>query len=97
MSPLDRPQFFKSTAEEKREERASTARLEIGEETVKKEEQIGRTKQEAPRVVNYTGPVTQIDPFTRPSGGKVSKSPKVNVPSHNVSPENIVNLKDLPK
>jgi len=99
MSPLDRPQFFKSTATEKPRQAPSTARLEIGEEVVAPIERVGRTKEETPRVVNYSGPVAEIDPFRRPQAAKSDKTaaPEPKQPSKEVSPENIVNLKDLPK
>ena len=99
MSPLDRPQFFKSTATEKPQQAPSTARLEIGEEVVAPIERVGRTKEETPRVVNYSGPVAEIDPFRRPQTAKSDKTaaPEPKQPSKEVSPENIVNLKDLPK
>jgi len=97
IAPLDRPQFFKSTVEEKPYVAPATARLEIGEEVVSppQSQQVGHTKREEPRVVNYTAPVVQADPFVRPPQ---DKKPAEEKPTHeDVSPENIINLRDLPK
>ena len=97
IAPLDRPQFFKSTAEEKPYVAPATARLEIGEEVVSppQSQQVGHTKREEPRVVNYTAPVVQADPFERPVQ---DKKPAEEKQAHeDVSPDNVINLKDLPK
>src|SRR3989344_2406191 len=97
IAPLDRPQFFKSTAEEKPYVAPATARLEIGEEVFSppQSQQVGHTKREEPRIVNYTAPVVQADPFVRPPQ---DKKPAEEKPTHeDVSPENIINLRDLPK
>lgn len=97
IAPLDRPQFFKSTAKEENSESPSVARLEIGgDDAPQNKQQVARTEKEVPKMVNYTTPAQQADPFVRP---KDNAQPK-DIPQgagHKVSPENIVNLKDLPK
>jgi len=86
MAPLERPHFFKSTVNEGQEEELISARLEIGQEEISNEPEVGRTQMEAPKVVNYTSPGKEANPF-----GNTPEQAK------EVSPENIVNLKDLPK
>ena len=119
-APLSRPHFFKSTAGKSEQEKAVSARLEIGEESqVQEEPEVGRTKKEDVRVVNYTGPELKVDPFKRPASQTPSvpaqekpteaipqgetpetqeKAPELTAEEpKEVSPDNIVNLKDLPK
>lgn len=104
---MNRPQFFKSTTGEKYQAPPTTARLEIGDEVIETETQkASQTKKEEPRVVNYTGPITEIDPFVKPQP-KVSEEKEVQLKQEEkkqepgsppeVSPDNIINLKDLPK
>jgi len=100
MAPLDRPQFFKSTAEQKPQEKASKARLEIGAEEIAQEGPVvGRTKKEEVRRVDYTAPSMRVDPFQGPDQKDEEKEEpkKQEKPPHEVSPDNIVDLKDLPK
>lgn len=98
MAPLDRPQFFKSTAKEKPKEEPSKARLEIGaEEEVLQGPRVGKTKKETVRRVDYAAPPIQADPFKKPEENPNAPEKKGEKPPHEVSPENIVNLKDLPK
>jgi len=115
MAPLTRPHFFKSTAEKSQQEKPVAARLEIGQEKeVQQKPKIGRTKKENVRVVNYTGPFVESDPFGKMPKASAQNSereeseeksqPKADEPqaqkkevAEEVSPDNIVNLKDLPK
>jgi len=96
-APLSRPQFFKSTAEEKPQETPSTARLEIGADATPEAQQTGKTKREVPKVVNYTSPAVEVNPFERPEKKKEKPSPPQNETPKEVSPENVVDLKDLPR
>jgi len=119
MAPLARPHFFKSTAGEKQKEKPITARLEIGQKKeAPQEPEIGRTKKEEVRVVDYTSPSMETNPFEKlpqalvqNSGEKKEDEPAQEKPQPNadepqaqkeepaeeISSDNIVNLKDLPK
>lgn len=117
---LSRPHFFKSTAGDSTNEKAVSARLEIGEESqVEESPRVGRTEKEEVRVVNYTDPEFEVDPFKRPAeqtpNAPVEKKPTDATPreetpkarertptpdaeeSKEISPDNIINLKDLPQ
>lgn len=88
---LVRPSFYEETRDKKQEtrsiERPTAARLEIGgtEEVQQEEPRVGKTETPAIRVVHYSGPQTPVDPFAPQE------------PSKDVHPENIIDLKDLPK
>lgn len=80
--------------------RPMAARLEIGgvEEGSEAEPRVGRTETEKIRVVHYSGPQTSIDPFA-PQQRAGDKEQKVDPQplSKDIHPENVVDLKDLPK
>jgi len=94
-SPLSRPQFYKSTYSGSSEEKPTTARLEIGQEEQQEGEVVGHVGSETAKIVNYTGPTTKVDPFKRPQAN--DKNEVKEDKDKPVSPDNIVNLKDLPK
>jgi len=102
-APLSRPHFFKSTAGSSGEEEAVAARLEIGE--IEEEQvgpKVGRTKKENVRVVNYASPDIKVDPFSRQNAAPPPPTPPAKEKSikdelEDVSENNIVDLKDLPK
>ncbi len=112
---LVRPSFFNSSApsmgseRESQIERPPSARLEIGPESftapsVKSGPEVGRTKAPQIRVVHYSGPKTEVDPFGKQELDASNQSleqsaqPPVNPPaSPEVHPENVVDLKDLPR
>jgi len=83
-------------------ERPSAARLEIGGvEPLSKEPRVGKTEEPAVRVVHYSGPQTPVDPFGSQTSdisnqtlGVDNQKPE---PLKDIHPENIVDLKDLPK
>ncbi|MBI2013170.1 MAG: hypothetical protein HYS88_01855 [Candidatus Colwellbacteria bacterium] len=90
----------------------AAARLEIGgvgevhPPAGGKEPQIGKTETPPVRVVHYSGPQTPVDPFgsqVPDSGqGDISQAPeKLSkqslLPPRDIHPENVVDLKDLPK
>ncbi|MBI2595051.1 MAG: hypothetical protein HYW38_02240, partial [Candidatus Colwellbacteria bacterium] len=79
-------------------ERAA-ARLEIGgvEGDQIKGPRVGRTEEPQIRVVHYTGPQTPVDPFGPSVSPEQEKPAEPAKPSQDVHPENIVDLKDLPK
>lgn len=80
--------------------RPTAARLEIGgvEEGPEAEPRVGRTETEKIRVVHYSGPRTSIDPFA-PQQRTDDKEQGVDPQqlSKDIHPENVVDLKDLPK
>jgi len=102
-APLSRPHFFKSTAGGGGEDEAVAARLEIGE--VEEEQvgpEVGRTEKEDIRVVNYESPDIKVNPFSRQNAAPPAPTPPAKEKSikdelKDVSENNIVNLKDLPK
>ena len=101
MAPLTRPHFFKSTASDE-EEPVVSARLEIGQEQTRPSAPVvGRTKKESVRVVNYTDPEVSVDPFAKTPGAAETPQSQTPAPKHDrekeIPPDNIVNLKDLPK
>jgi len=104
-APLTRPHFFKSTAGKSQQEKPVAARLEIGlKDEAQQKPKIGRTKKEDIRVVDYTSPSIGPDPFGKTpetsaqnSEEKKSEEKPEKEASEEVSPDNIINLKDLPK
>lgn len=103
---LMRPSFYEgapgSMNQESRitNERAA-ARLEIPStssgQAEKKEPQVGKTEEPQIRVVHYSGPQTPVDPFD-PSANPAQEVPeKPAAPPSDVHPENVVDLKDLPR
>lgn len=87
--------------------RPAAARLEIGgiEEAHPpaggKEPQVGKTEEPPIRVVHYSGPQTPVDPFgsQAPDNGRPPREAEKRKaePPRDIHPENIVDLKDLPK
>lgn len=86
----------------------TTARLEIGgvEERTITKPPVGRTEEPTMRVVHYSGPQTPVDPFApqtdsagspQASNQQPATSSEPPPPPPEVHPENIVDLKDLPK
>ncbi len=101
---LMRPYFFEPTSTvQQAEERPTAARLEIGdvEEEKPVEPVVGKTEKEDVRVVNYSGPKSETNPFGRQekNNPQQSKAPSQGEQAspEEVHPDNIVNLKDLPK
>ncbi len=89
------------------------ARLEIGPsvdstgspqagsgQVEKKEPRVGKTEEPPVRVVHYTGPQTPVDPFApqQETGNRKQETElqKEELPK-DIHPENIVDLKDLPR
>lgn len=110
---LVRPSFYEAGASSKEQvvwtEKPQTARLEIGPsaglgQEERREPQVGKTETPPIRIVHYSGPQTPVDPFGPSAGSgqedisqppeKPSKQPP---PPRDIHPENIVDLKDLPK
>ncbi len=81
----------------------TAARLEIGgvEEIPRGEPRVGKTEEPPMRVVHYTGPQTPVDPFrgqTPETEHQISETGERKAePPKDIHPENIVDLKDLPK
>ncbi|MEX2033074.1 MAG: hypothetical protein WD889_00740 [Candidatus Colwellbacteria bacterium] len=106
---LVRPSFYDPPSHEASEGRREqerpgesiAARLEIGPsidsgQAERKEARVGRTEAPPVRVVHYSGPQTPVDPFApQPPSAKASEGKQE--PPKEVHPENIVDLKDLPK
>ena len=97
---LMRPSFYEEISDKRqgtRAEEPAAARLEIGglmdstssPQASLEEPQVGKTETEKVRVVHYSGPQTPVDPFS--PGVRSAEPPK------DIHPENIVDLKDLPK
>ncbi len=109
---LVRPSFYEEMGNGKQEAvgRPMAARLEIGGEqsraassgrVTEREPQIGRTEESPIRVVHYSGPQTLVDPFgdQRPEtrDQPLEAAEQKTEPPKDIHPENIVDLKDLPK
>lgn len=86
-------------------ERPMAARLEIGDTGMKEwatdEPKVGKTEEPPIRVVHYSGPQTPVDPFGNQASGISNQSlesanQKPDLPK-DIHPENVVDLKDLPK
>ena len=101
---LVRPTFYEETSDKRQESRVegpAAARLEIGSigeinPPAGREPRVGKTETEKIRVVHYSGPQTQIDPFSPRTSDKQQETRSVEPPK-DIHPENIVDLKDLPK
>lgn len=101
---LVRPSFYEETSDQEPGtrgiERVRAARLEIGGvgEEKTKEPQMGKTEEPPIRVVHYSGPQTPVDPFSPQQMAK-GEEQKVGPqqPPKDIHPENIVDLKDLPR
>ena len=65
------------------------------------EPQVGKTEEPQIRVVHYTGPQTPVDPFGNQTSDISNQTLEANdqktKPPEDVHPENIVDLKDLPR
>ncbi len=108
---LVRPSFYEETrlrqdyGGQVRTEPPMAARLEIGQassgQMARREPQVGKTEESPIRVVHYSGPQTPVDPFgdQRPdiSNQSLEARGQKTEPPKEVHPENIVDLKDLPK
>ncbi len=107
---LERPYFFEqNSADKEGVVEPIRARIELGgaQDTQKKTLKSSKTQQESVRVVNYSGPSTQINPFkgnVKEQNNPVAKSTPVSEgpksagkKEGSVHPDNIVDLKDLPK
>lgn len=97
---LLRPYFYKPAPIAQNKSEQAPARLEIGELPEKKfikDDGVGHTVIPTVKEVDYTKPELKADPFGRnkdlKDGNIVKEVPKTN----NVHPDNIVDLKDLPK
>ncbi|MDP3991832.1 MAG: hypothetical protein Q8P66_02980 [Candidatus Colwellbacteria bacterium] len=106
---LVRPSFYEETRDRRQEtsiEKPTAARLEIGPSAgsgqgERREPRVGKTEEPPIRVVHYSGPQTPVDPFgsqTPDTGHPPSEAEdrKTELP-RDIHPENIVDLKDLPK
>lgn len=91
---LMRPYFFEPAAGTKKEEAPTEARLEFGgfneSEGEGGEPVVGKAGEQKPRIVNYSTPKTDLDPFGRVGIGGDDKGSK------DVPPDNIVDLKKPP-
>ncbi|MBI3088893.1 MAG: hypothetical protein HYY99_01405 [Candidatus Colwellbacteria bacterium] len=93
---LVRPTFYEPEIgsmkyEERNINEPTVARLEIGGlEEQKKKPRVGKTEEPKMRVVHYSGPQTPVDPFA-------PQQEIASPPPTEIHPENIVDLKDLPK
>lgn len=109
---LTRPSFFHApeslgTNAEEYAEPAPAARLELGRQTelggAYVEPKTTRVGQEEAKIVHYSAPDVQADPFSRtpepPATNMPQPTPKPAPPpaKPSVHPDNVVNLKDLPK
>ena len=106
---LVRPSFYDPSTDRGQEEQArwnerpTAARLEIGgvEEVRKEGPKVGKTEESPIRVVHYSGPQTPVDPFgsQAPDAGHPPREAekRKTEPPRDIHPENIVDLKDLPK
>lgn len=101
---LVRPSFYEEAGGRRQEagiERPLAARLEIGdaEGWAAKEPQASKTRKESIRVVHYSGPQTPVDPFNPETRDQrqETRTPEPPQPPQDIHPENIVDLKDLPK
>lgn len=105
---LMRPSFYEGASggmnqEARSMNEGSVARLEIGPsvgsgQEKRKEPQVGRTEEPEIRVVHYSGPQTPVDPFApqqMANGAEQMAEPQQ--PPKDIHPENVVDLKDLPK
>lgn len=112
VKPMDetlvRPSFYdppsreasEGQREQERGEREA-ARLEIGGAGKEKarEPRVGKTETEKIRVVHYSGPQTPVDPFNPETRDQKRETRMTEPPQsqQDIHPENIVDLKDLPK
>lgn len=98
---LVRPTFYEEAGDKRQETRVegpAAARLEIGGigENPREEPRVGKTETEKIRVVHYSGPQTPVDPFS-PRTSDEQQETRSAEPPKDIHPENIVDLKDLPK
>ena len=103
---LTRPSFhisgdYGARAEEYAEP-APAARLELGAQTEPGayiEPKTARVGREEAKIIHYSAPDAQTDPFSRAPEPTVRLTPKSTPqpPKPNVPLDNVVNLKDLPK
>lgn len=107
---LVRPSFYEAGASSKEQvvwtEKPQAARLEIGPSAgsgqgERREPRVGKTEEPPIRVVHYSGPQTPVDPFgsQTPDTGHPPREveDRKTEPPRDIHPENIVDLKDLPK
>jgi len=84
-------------------EPAPAARLELGTQTKPEiyiKPKTTRIGKEEAKIVHYTAPDVQADPFSKtpePATKPAPPKPAPQAPKPSVHPDNIVNLKDLPK
>ncbi|MEX2054101.1 MAG: hypothetical protein WD883_00960 [Candidatus Colwellbacteria bacterium] len=98
---LVRPSFFEPTSGASYEnESAPSARLEIGSQNQDGTNQTARVGKEEANIVHYSAPDTPADPFAaqppKPPQAKPEAKPHEDG-EKNVPPENVIDLKDLPK
>jgi len=97
---LLRPYFYKPAPTTQSTGEQAPARLEIGnlpnEEPIENDK-TGRTEIPKANKVNYTRPVVASDPFNRMGTEKIDEIKKDKKQIGSVPPDNIVDLKDLPK
>lgn len=108
---LVRPSFYEGAETGNRKQETGfermAARLEMGPsassgQEERREPRVGRTEEPQVRVVHYTGPQTPVDPFApgqeaRSMNHEASSEESPFKPPEDIHPENIVDLKDLPK
>ncbi|MDP3953552.1 MAG: hypothetical protein Q8P99_01905 [bacterium] len=95
---LVRPSFFRpNSGALPREEDVPTARLEIGGEGQEDVPQTAKVGKEEARVVHYSAPETQVDPFAAAPPQPPEEKPIEKKDEKNIPPENVIDLKDLPK